>query len=168
MALALRMLPLADGSVLAATDGSGVVRVNPNGQATELHPGKGGTFYSLCVDDAGGIWAYRPETQQLEIFARGWINSWGHTWDRYGQSFVTDGAGGEGINWVVPGAGAAWAAPPAGTASSARTSEAALIEARRLNLRPCGAERFMELLPAADAPRDRVCRVDTNSCWSLG
>jgi putative heme-binding domain-containing protein len=53
--------------------------------------------------NAGGIWAYRPETQQLEIFARGWINSWGHTWDRYGQSFVTDGAGGEGINWVVPG-----------------------------------------------------------------
>ncbi len=53
--------------------------------------------------NAGGIWQYRPETQQLEIFARGWINSWGHHFDRYGQSFVTDGAGGEGINWVVPG-----------------------------------------------------------------
>lgn len=53
--------------------------------------------------NAGGIWAFRPETMQLEVFARGWINSWGHHFDRWGQSFVTDGAGGEGINWVVPG-----------------------------------------------------------------
>ena len=30
------------------------------------------------------------------------MNSWGHHFDRYGQSFATDGAGGEGINWIVP------------------------------------------------------------------
>ena len=52
----------------------------------------------------GGIWQYRPETQQLEVFARGWYNAWGHHFDRWGQSFLTDGANGEGINYVVPGA----------------------------------------------------------------
>ncbi len=53
--------------------------------------------------NAGGIWAYEPRTDRLEVFARGWINSWGHHFDRFGQSFVTDGAGGEGINYCVPG-----------------------------------------------------------------
>ena len=32
------------------------------------------------------------------------MNSWGHHFDRFGQSFATDGAGGEGINYIVPGA----------------------------------------------------------------
>lgn len=54
--------------------------------------------------NAGGIWRFRPETMRLDIFARGWVNTWGHAFDRWGQSFVTDGAGGEGINYVVPGA----------------------------------------------------------------
>jgi putative heme-binding domain-containing protein len=53
---------------------------------------------------AGGIWQFRPETLQLDVFARGWVNPWGHHFDRWGQSFVTDGAGGEGINYVLPGA----------------------------------------------------------------
>jgi len=52
----------------------------------------------------GGIWQLRPETMRLEVFARGWVNSWGHAFDRFGQSFATDGAGGEGINYVLPGA----------------------------------------------------------------
>ena len=54
--------------------------------------------------NAGGIWRFRPETMKLDIFARGWVNTWGHAFDRWGQSFATDGAGGEGINYVVPGA----------------------------------------------------------------
>src|SRR5437660_652765 len=54
--------------------------------------------------NAGGVWQLRPETEQLEVFARDWINPWGHHFDRWGQSFVTDGAYGEGINVVVPGA----------------------------------------------------------------
>ncbi len=54
--------------------------------------------------NAGGIWRFRPETMKLDVFARGWVNTWGHTFDRWGQSFVTDGAGGEGINYAVPGA----------------------------------------------------------------
>ena len=54
--------------------------------------------------NAGGIWRFQPETMRLEVLARGWVNSWGHHFDRFGQSFVTDGAGGEGINHLVPGA----------------------------------------------------------------
>src|SRR5262249_8692342 len=52
----------------------------------------------------GGIWQLRQESLGLEVFARGWINPWGHHFDRWGQSFVTDGANGEGINYAVPGA----------------------------------------------------------------
>jgi putative heme-binding domain-containing protein len=57
----------------------------------------------------GGIWQFRPETMRLDVFARGWINPWGHAWDRWGQSFVTDGAGTEGVNYAIPGAAYAWA-----------------------------------------------------------
>ncbi|HLJ95716.1 MAG TPA: PVC-type heme-binding CxxCH protein [Gemmataceae bacterium] len=56
----------------------------------------------------GGIWQFRPETMQLEVFLHGLINPWGHHFDRWGQSFATDGAGGEGINYVLPGASYAW------------------------------------------------------------
>jgi putative heme-binding domain-containing protein len=54
--------------------------------------------------NAGGIWRFHPETMRLSVLARGWVNSWGHHHDRFGQSFVTDGAGGDGINHLVPGA----------------------------------------------------------------
>ncbi|MCI0703942.1 MAG: HEAT repeat domain-containing protein [Planctomycetia bacterium] len=53
--------------------------------------------------NAGGIWRFNPDKTELDVFARGWINSWGHAFDKYGQSFVTDGAGGEGINHAIPG-----------------------------------------------------------------
>ena len=52
----------------------------------------------------GGIWQFRPESVLLDVFARGWVNPWGHHFDRWGQSFATDGAGGKGINYVLPGA----------------------------------------------------------------
>lgn len=54
--------------------------------------------------NAGGIWQFRPETRELGVFMRGLVNGWGHHFDRFGQSFATDGAGGEGINYIVPGA----------------------------------------------------------------
>ena len=54
--------------------------------------------------NAGGVWQFRPETMQLEVFLRGFCNPWGHAFDRWGQSFVTDGAYGEGINYGLPGA----------------------------------------------------------------
>ncbi|MEM7233176.1 MAG: PVC-type heme-binding CxxCH protein, partial [Planctomycetota bacterium] len=53
--------------------------------------------------DGGGVWQYDPVTGRLEIFVRGMVNSWGHRWDTFGQSFCTDGAFGEGINYVFPG-----------------------------------------------------------------
>jgi putative heme-binding domain-containing protein len=62
------------------------------------------TPYGVRRLAGGGIWQYRPETEQLEVFARGWVNPWGHQFDRWGQSFVTDGAGDQGISHLVPGA----------------------------------------------------------------
>ncbi len=52
----------------------------------------------------GGIWRFRPETMQLDVVCRGFVNPWGHHFDYWGQSFATDGAYGEGINYVFPGA----------------------------------------------------------------
>ncbi len=54
--------------------------------------------------NGGGIWKYRPETMDLEVAMRGLVNSWGHHFDKWGQSFCTDGAGGHGINYTFPGA----------------------------------------------------------------
>ncbi|HEV3449129.1 MAG TPA: PVC-type heme-binding CxxCH protein [Gemmataceae bacterium] len=54
--------------------------------------------------EAGGVWQFRPDTMQLEVFLRGFCNPWGHSFDRWGQSFITDGAYGEGINYGLPGA----------------------------------------------------------------
>ena len=53
---------------------------------------------------SGGILRFDPRDEQLEVLFRGWVNTWGHQFDQYGQSFLTDGAGGEGITWGVPGA----------------------------------------------------------------
>ena len=52
----------------------------------------------------GGTWRFRPESMELEVFVRGFVNPWGHQFDRWGQSFLTDGAYGEGINYAFPGA----------------------------------------------------------------
>lgn len=52
--------------------------------------------------NSGGTLNLRPATQELGIHMKGLVNSWGHHFDRFGQSLVTDGAGGEGINWVIP------------------------------------------------------------------
>jgi putative heme-binding domain-containing protein len=54
--------------------------------------------------NGGGIWEFRPETRELAVFLHGLVNPWGHHFDRWGQSFATDGAGGEGINYALPGA----------------------------------------------------------------
>lgn len=61
------------------------------------------TPYGVNRLNGGGIWRFRPETLELEVLAYGLVNSWGHHFDRFGQSFATDGAGGEGINYVFPG-----------------------------------------------------------------
>ncbi len=61
------------------------------------------TPYGVKHLNAGGIWQFRPETMQLNVLMRGLVNSWGHHFDAYGQSFATDGAGNGGINYVFPG-----------------------------------------------------------------
>jgi putative heme-binding domain-containing protein len=62
------------------------------------------TPYGVRRLNGGGIWQFRPETMQLEVLAHGFCNPWAHLFDRWGQSFATDGAYGEGINYVLPGA----------------------------------------------------------------
>jgi len=50
----------------------------------------------------GGMWHFRTDTHELEPFMLGLVNPWGHVFDECGQSFMTDGAGGQGINFVFP------------------------------------------------------------------
>lgn len=54
--------------------------------------------------NSGGIWHMRTSNLQLGVFLRGFCNPWGHQFDAFGQSFVTDGAGYQGISWGIPGA----------------------------------------------------------------
>jgi len=51
----------------------------------------------------GGIWRFRPASLDLDVFCKGMCNPWGHEFDRWGNSFGTDGAGGDGIHYLVPG-----------------------------------------------------------------
>ena len=62
------------------------------------------TPYGVKRLRGGGIWQFRPESMQLNILCEGFVNPWGHHFDRWGQHFATDGAYGEGINYVFPGA----------------------------------------------------------------
>ncbi len=61
------------------------------------------TPYGVRRLNGGGTWRFRPETLELSVFMKGLVNHWGHIFDDWGQSFMTDGAGGEGINYVFPG-----------------------------------------------------------------
>ncbi|MGB7343634.1 MAG: PVC-type heme-binding CxxCH protein [Pirellulaceae bacterium] len=53
---------------------------------------------------AGGGFRYNPATMRMEVLFRGLWNAWGHQFDAYGQSFLTDGAGFAGIAYAFPGA----------------------------------------------------------------
>jgi putative heme-binding domain-containing protein len=53
---------------------------------------------------AGGVFRFDPRDQSLSIHYRGLINGWGHAFDAFGQSFLSDGAGFEGLSWGVTGA----------------------------------------------------------------
>ena len=52
---------------------------------------------------AGGIFRFDPRDQRMDVLFRGWVNSWGHQFDDFGQSFATDGAGGAGIERLRSG-----------------------------------------------------------------
>ena len=53
--------------------------------------------------NGSGVWRFRPETERLEIYSRGMVNPWGLVFDLWGQSYATDGAGGDGIHYLYPG-----------------------------------------------------------------
>ena len=53
---------------------------------------------------AGGVFRFDPRDEKMEILYRGLINGWGHQFDDFGESFMTDGAGFQGINWGIAGA----------------------------------------------------------------
>jgi putative heme-binding domain-containing protein len=53
--------------------------------------------------EGGGVWQLRPETLELDVYARGLVNPWGLQFNKWGHSFLTDGAGGDGINFGFPG-----------------------------------------------------------------
>ena len=53
---------------------------------------------------SGGIWHLRPDSLKAGIAYRGWCNPWGHHFDEFGNAFVTDGAGFQGISYAIPGA----------------------------------------------------------------
>lgn len=54
--------------------------------------------------NSGGILHLRPSTQEVGVYIKGFCNPWGHHFDKWGQSFVTDGAGGQGLSLAVQGA----------------------------------------------------------------
>ena len=62
------------------------------------------TPYGVRELRGSGWWQYRPETGRLEVYSMGQVNPWGLVWDQWGQTFTTDGAYGEGINYTFPGA----------------------------------------------------------------
>lgn len=62
------------------------------------------TQFGVRRMNGGGIWQFDTQTGRLEPYIHGLVNSWGHRFNRYGASFATDGAGGEGINYIFPGA----------------------------------------------------------------
>ncbi|GAB3691920.1 L-sorbosone dehydrogenase [Spirosoma flavus] len=54
--------------------------------------------------EGGGVWQLRPEQLELDVYAKGLVNPWGLQFTRWGTTFLTDGAGFEGINYGFPGA----------------------------------------------------------------
>ena len=65
------VLPLENGEVLAATDGSGIVRVSKEGVGRPMESGEARTFYSLARDHAGKVWAVGPGTGACELGSDG-------------------------------------------------------------------------------------------------
>jgi len=51
----------------------------------------------------GGVWMTNPRIGRMETYCLGFVNAWGLEFDRHGHAFATDGAGGNGINYIFPG-----------------------------------------------------------------
>jgi hypothetical protein len=54
------------------------------------------TPYGPIRSREGAVWRYEPVTEKFSIFSTfNFTNPWGHVFDRWGQSFITDGTSGE-------------------------------------------------------------------------
>jgi putative heme-binding domain-containing protein len=62
------------------------------------------TPWGVVRVNSGGVFAYDPRTERVEVVEKGLWNTWGHAWDQWGQPFYTDGAGSTGLSWGFPGA----------------------------------------------------------------
>lgn len=62
------------------------------------------TPHGVLRHRGGGVFRLDPRDLRMEVVYRGWVNAWGHQFDAFGQSFMTDGAGNDGIHWGLPGA----------------------------------------------------------------
>ena len=63
------------------------------------------TPYGVLRLNGGGTWRFNTASHRLDIYSRGLVNPWGIQFDRWGQTFQTDGAGsGTGIHFSFPGA----------------------------------------------------------------
>jgi putative heme-binding domain-containing protein len=62
------------------------------------------TPHGVLRHRGGGVFRVDPRDLRMEVVYRGWVNAWGHQFDAFGQSFMTDGAGNDGIHWGIPGA----------------------------------------------------------------
>jgi len=76
------------------------------------------TPWGMVRLNAGGVFAYDPKTERVEVFSKGLWNPWGHQIDAKGQHYLTDGAGRDGIAWAFPGS---VFAPSEGARSTAPT-----------------------------------------------
>jgi ligand-binding sensor domain-containing protein/uncharacterized membrane-anchored protein YhcB (DUF1043 family) len=64
------VMPMKDGRVLAATDGTGLVEMNSALVVRELSPA-GTTYYSLCADPKGQVWSCGPGTGLCKLSSAG-------------------------------------------------------------------------------------------------
>ncbi len=62
------------------------------------------TPWGMVRLNSGGVISWDPRSERVEVHYKGFCNPWGHVWDEWGQEFVSDGAGFEGINWGITGA----------------------------------------------------------------
>nr|MDQ3101101.1 histidine kinase [Bacteroidota bacterium] len=65
------VLPMENGTTLAATDGNGVIGLETDGQNWNMMNGGEGTYYSLVTDMTGTAWAAGPGTGFCKIVQSG-------------------------------------------------------------------------------------------------
>ncbi|MFZ1686822.1 MAG: histidine kinase [Flavobacteriales bacterium] len=65
------VLPMPDGTVYLATDGTGVVRIANDGSIGTFGTDNSRTFYSLCAATDGTVWACGPGTGLCKLEAGG-------------------------------------------------------------------------------------------------